>query len=319
VGIEGYSTETHGILGRTVAAHAAGVYGLNSAFNGIGTYGYSSDGTGVRGDSLNFQGVSGSSVHNAGVYGETIGDGFAAYFNGRTEQHGNLNTYGGRVNVADGQVRVVHGGTALSDTSAALNAEQEGSSGEAGWLRLADPSNTNAVLMLIKQASGSGDFLKCYNQSGPGSYAQKCHVDANGTFVSGSDFAEALPARGAYGPGDVLCASTSHPGHVVRSTHARDRALIGVYSTRPAVLGADKGGITRVGKNDVPVAITGIVPVKATAQNGPIRPGDLLTSSPLPGRAMNAGRNPAIGTVLGKALGVLEHGYGTVKMLVMLR
>ena len=83
--------------------------------------------------------------------------------------------------------------------------------------------------------------------------------------------------------------------------------------------GADKGGVTRVGKNDVPVAITGIVPVKASAQNGPIHPGDLLTSSNLPGRAMNAGRNPAIGTALGKALGVLEHGSGTIRMLVMLR
>jgi hypothetical protein len=67
------------------------------------------------------------------------------------------------------------------------------------------------------------------------------------------------------------------------------------------------------------VAITGIVPVKVSAANGPIRPGDLLTSSSLPGRAMNAGRNPAIGTVLGKALGILEHGNGTIRMLVMLR
>ncbi|SRR6266498_2770643 len=31
------------------------------------------------------------------------------------------------------------------------------------------------------------------------------------------------------------------------------------------------------------------------------------------------GRTPAIGTVLGKALGDLEHGSGTIKMLVMLR
>jgi hypothetical protein len=85
------------------------------------------------------------------------------------------------------------------------------------------------------------------------------------------------------------------------------------------VLGADKGGITRVGRNDVPVAITGIVPVKVTAANGSIYPGDLLTSSNRPGRAMNAGRNPAIGTVLGKALGELEHGSGTIRMLVMLR
>jgi hypothetical protein len=34
---------------------------------------------------------------------------------------------------------------------------------------------------------------------------------------------------------------------------------------------------------------------------------------------MNAGRNPAVGTVLGKSLGFLSHGQGVIKMLVMPR
>ncbi len=156
----------------------------------------------------------------------------------------------------------------------------------------------------------------------PGNFPQKCHVDSNGTFVSGSDFAESLPARGGkarYSPGDVLSMSTTKAGSVLKSHTPFDRALIGVYSTRPAVLGADKGGTTRVGREEVPVAITGIVPVKATAANGRIRPGDLLTSSRIPGRAMRAGLNPPVGTVLGKSLGFLRRGSGTVKVLVMLR
>jgi hypothetical protein len=90
---------------------------------------------------------------------------------------------------------------------------------------------------------------------------------------------------------------------------------------------ARKGRITDEAHPPVPpgrrrrrgVAITGIVPVKATARNGAIRPGDLLTSSNLPGRAMNAGLNPRIGTVLGKSLSQLNHGSGTIRMLVMLR
>ena len=223
---------------------------------------------------------------------------------------------------ASGGAKVVRGTSSFEGTSSALQAENAGTSGEAAWLRLGDASNTSPVLSLIKQASGTGFFLKCWNEVSFNSFAAKCHIDANGTFVAGSDFAESLPVRGQkarYSPGDVLSVSTTHPGSVLRSQHARDRALIGVYSTRPAVLGADKGGITRVGKDEVPVAITGIVPVKATAQNGPIRPGDLLTSSSLSGRAMNAGRNPAVGTVLGKSLGVLRHGRGTIKVLVMLR
>jgi hypothetical protein len=117
----------------------------------------------------------------------------------------------------------------------------------------------------------------------------------------------------------VLSISRTHAGQVLKSHKPFDPALIGVYSTRPAVIGADKGGITRVGKEEIPVAITGIVPVKATTVNGAIRPGDLLTSSSSAGRAMRAGPNPQVGTVLGKALGFLARGKGMIRMLVMPR
>jgi hypothetical protein len=221
---------------------------------------------------------------------------------------------------AGGGARFVTGGSTFASTGAALQAENSSGLGEAAWLRLGAVT-THPVLSLIKQASGTGNFLTCWNESG-GSFSAKCHIDSAGTFVAGSDFAESLPARGGkagYEPGDVLVASVSHPGEVERSHRRFDRALIGVYSTRPAVLGADRGGITRVGRNDVPVAITGIVPVKASAENGGIRPGDLLTSASLRGRAMRAGLRPAVGTVLGKSLGVLQQGRGVIKMLVMLR
>jgi len=224
---------------------------------------------------------------------------------------------------AGGGAKFVRGASTFTPGPfATLQAENTTGFGEAGWLRLGDATNPTAVLSLVKQATGSGDFLECFDESSGPSYAQKCHINKDGTFVGGSDFAESLPARGGkarYSPGDVLSISTKHAGMVVKSQHARDRALIGVYSTRPAVLGADKGGIARVGKEDVPVAITGIVPVKATTEQGTIHPGDLLTSSSIPGRAMNAGRNPAVGTVLGKALGFLDHGQGMVRMLVMPR
>ena len=140
--------------------------------------------------------------------------------------------------------------------------------------------------------------------------------------MAGSDFAESLPAVGGKAqlkPGDVLVISRGRPGSVERSRRAFDRAVIGVYSTRPGVLGADKGGVTRIGNEDVPVAITGIVPVKVSAENGAIRPGDLLTSARTPGRAMRAGLDPPTGAVLGKAMGFLAKGAGTIKMLVMQR
>jgi hypothetical protein len=54
------------------------------------------------------------------------------------------------------------------------------------------------------------------------------------------------------------------------------------------------------------------------ASSGAIWPGDLLVTSPTPGRAMRQ-EAPLPGTVLGKALEPLAEGAGTIKVLVMLR
>lgn len=94
-------------------------------------------------------------------------------------------------------------------------------------------------------------------------------------------------------------------------------SVIGVYSTEPAMLaGAPDTGLELEG---VPVAITGIVPCKATTENGPIQRGDLLVTSSTPGHAMRAGDAPAPGTVLGKAMAPLESGRGVIEILVSLR
>jgi hypothetical protein len=221
---------------------------------------------------------------------------------------------------AGGGAKIVRGASTFASTSAALQVEHDGDVGEAAWLRVGSASNATPVLSLVKQATGTGNFLQCWNQSS--SFGSKCFIDKDGAYHAGADFAESvrtLGPRAGYEPGDVLSISRTHAGVVIESHRPFDRALIGVYSTRPGFVGADDAGVTRAGENHVPVAITGIVPVKATTANGPIRPGDLLTSSSERGRAMSAGRRPAIGTVLGKSLGFLRRGRGVVKMLVMPR
>jgi hypothetical protein len=67
------------------------------------------------------------------------------------------------------------------------------------------------------------------------------------------------------------------------------------------------------------LALNGRVPVKATTENGAIRPGDLLVASSTAGRAMRAPVNPRAGTVIGKAMQPLDRGSGEIEMLVMLR
>jgi hypothetical protein len=66
------------------------------------------------------------------------------------------------------------------------------------------------------------------------------------------------------------------------------------------------------------VALSGTVACKVDAGYGAIEAGDLLVASPTPGHAMKAD-GPAAGTILGKAMGMLDAGTGTIKVLVMLR
>jgi hypothetical protein len=66
------------------------------------------------------------------------------------------------------------------------------------------------------------------------------------------------------------------------------------------------------------LALVGQAPVRASAENGAIQPGDLLACSSTPGQAMLAGDNPPVGTVIGKALEPLDKGSGLILMLVTL-
>ena len=142
------------------------------------------------------------------------------------------------------------------------------------------------------------------------------YVYADGTYSSpAADFAELLPAVEGLEPGDVLVIGLD--GKLVRSSMAFDTAVLGVYSTQPGFLG---GADASMGYGDkAPLAVVGIVPVKASATNGAIRPGDLLVTSEVPGHAMHAGANPPVGTVIGKALETLPEGEGVIRMLVTLQ
>lgn len=87
---------------------------------------------------------------------------------------------------------------------------------------------------------------------------------------------------------------------------------------------AEQEAAANAGK--IPLAIIGVMPVKVSAENGPIVPGDLLTTASLPGHAMKA--TPVDvggvsiyrpGTIVGKALEGLAGGSGIIRVLVTLQ
>jgi len=103
----------------------------------------------------------------------------------------------------------------------------------------------------------------------------------------------------------------------MRSIEAYQASVVGVYSTKPGFLGG--ASFAEGTEGLVPLAVVGVVPVKASAENGAIRPGDMLVSSSTPGHAMRAGGSVPNGRGIGKALGRLDTGTGLVTILVILQ
>ena len=85
---------------------------------------------------------------------------------------------------------------------------------------------------------------------------------------------------------------------------------MGVISTYPAV----EMGTPYDKKRDVPVALSGRVPVKVTTSNGAIKVGDPVTSSHIPGVGMKATRG---GRIIGFAINSYDReGVGLVTVFI---
>jgi len=270
-----------------------------------------------------------------GVANEARGDySFAAGRNAQANHDGafvwadsrNSNFYSTRADQflvrAEGGVKMVMGASTLSDNYAALQVENYTIGGEAAWFRQVSSSNTLPVLKLLKNPDSPSSFLMGRTRSPSGVEVTKFWIDSTGTYHGPADFAEALPVAGdgELEEGDVLVVSTVEPGKVERSTQAYDGTVIGVYSSGPGFVGHSETGAQASGFHEIPVAVLGIVPAKATAENGPIRPGDLLTTSSTPGHAMRCkGLERCFGRTIGKALEPLNESSGVIRMLVSLQ
>jgi hypothetical protein len=70
----------------------------------------------------------------------------------------------------------------------------------------------------------------------------------------------------------------------------------------------------------VPLGVIGIVPTKASTENGAIAPGDLLVTSATPGYVMKGtDRDRMLGAVIGKSLEPLSSGTGKIQVLITLQ
>ncbi len=233
--------------------------------------------------------------------------------------------------------------------NAALNIDQTGTYGQNGG-----NVNSNA-LTFGTGPGGSGEGIASQRTSGPGQFdlalytgflarltilasgnvgigtaAPQDTLDVNGItrthsiiITGGADLAEPFPMTQGNQPiaeGQVVVIDEANPGQLKLTARPYDTRVAGVVSGANGIhpgIQMQQQGLLEGARN---VALTGRVYVQADASNGAIHPGDLLTTSSTPGRAMKVTDHArAQGAILGKAMTDLKEGKGMVLALVTLQ
>lgn len=293
-----------------------------------------------------------------GVFARVRGSGDAGIFQAEgtgTALVANNTSVGHIVRFQDNGVDVVvvdtQGDLGVGTANPATNLDVRDSSASSNVMNLERESASiaNADMLQIEahpDADDNTQFIECERGSdiefrvwGDGD------VTADGTYTGPADFAEMMhvPAGAdTVEPGDVMVIDVNNPRALAKATTANSTLVAGIYSTRPGYLGTehDLDQLTEqlVGRDElnpeearavktmdlgkmideIPLAVVGIVPCKVSAENGAIRPGDLLVTSTTAGHAMRSD-DPRNGTIVGKALGSLDSGTGKIRVLVTLQ
>lgn len=218
-------------------------------------------------------------------------------------------------------------GTALNDT-VSIESEEGGGGGQ---IILRNEASSQRVQI---DGDGSQDegFINIYNGAGVASITLDGEdTSGNGRIITqileitgGSDLSEQFdlsPSSAKTEPGMVVCIDPANPGRLTVCSASYDRTVAGVISgaggVRPGMIMGQKD---TVANGEHPVALTGRVYVWADASSAPIQPGDLLTTSDMPGHATKVtDRAIAQGAIIGKAMSGLAEETGLVLVLVSLQ
>jgi hypothetical protein len=280
----------------TVTGNPAGVTGEMIA---------STDGVGVYGSNT----VTTAGATGIGVWGRTYSpNGIAVYATG----------YNGALGV-----KATSSGTTVNYPT--IFAENTNSTAtEPAGIALYALNHSGDVTILARN-TGAGDTFRVMNSAGNAivySISNTGKVSAPVIQIyGGADLAEKMQVSSDKAePGTLMVIDPDHPGQLMPSSSAYDIKVAGVVSGAGGVTPGMTLSQKEVLSGDTPIAIAGRVYVKAEALTSPIKPGDLLTSSTLPGYAMKAAdRTLAAGAVIGKAMTGLVSGTGLVLVLISLQ
>jgi hypothetical protein len=206
----------------------------------------------------------------------------------------------------------------------------DGDSSGGGYISVRNTNGLSRVVIDGQSTAGSGAVF-LYDGAGANTISLVGDVSGEGKITTqvlqitgGSDLSESFDVNAiheALKPGMIVCIDSENPGELVTSSKPYDRTVAGVISgaggVKPGMLMGQKG--TKA-DGEHPVALTGRVYCYVDADQGAIRPGDLITTSATPGHGMKVGDHAkAHGAIIGKAMTSLESGKGLVLVLVSLQ
>ncbi len=293
-------------LGNTIrglevqTGHGTTTQGENTALSGFArTFG-------VRGST---NGTAGSTYLPAGVLAETTG----------TTQGNALRAYSGSITTED-LVSFFHDTSDFTGTGLLMNFGNANGSfatssnyvefqrggttvfkvSQAGSTTIGDGTTNNPAGLMI----GYGGL--CVDNDGT------CHASTTGKITSvssafsNSDLAEMYFSSEELEPGDIVYATGIMGVGKARGENREN--VIGVVSTKPGItLGFDDRSIIG-NQSGYPIALSGRVPIKLSTENGPIKVGDKIMLSSIPGVGMKADGS---GLIVGVAIEDFdgEHAY----------
>lgn len=226
--------------------------------------------------------------------------------------------------------------TSNSPTGVGVLAEADGEDAT-GVYAETEGANAKSVLALATGLSGVAVHAAANSSAGVGLIASGGYKSAqfygnveiyeHGTtnkvieLGKGLDYAEGfdvVDGSDAVAPGSVLVIDPDNPGHLTCSRHAYDSKVAGIVAGANALGSGVRLG---AGQFDHDVALAGRVYCNVIAFDEAIRPGDLLTTSGVPGTAMKVSdADRARGAILGKAMEPLAKGTkGQILVLVTLQ
>ena len=284
---------------------ATGVYGTTSVTGAGGGYG-------VRGVVACSKGKAVSGQATDTGYGPSYGGYFSSGGTDGIGVYGYATGSAGRGVIGDATGTYGIGVYGAGDTG--VKAEGTGEAGYALWAEVTAGNGTAVYARSGASGGYAGHFV---------GNVKICSRESGATVIelgTGLDYAEGFDVTDApsVAPGMVLVIDPRHPGQLALSTTAYDRKVAGIVAGANGLGSAVKLGC---GQFDHDVALAGRVYCFAVAGDEPIEPGDLLTSSDVPGHAMKVqDHSRAQGAILGKAMERLEAGkHGQILVLVTLQ